>query len=105
MFQLYRGYATSDRANIKNGAGQLTRDLAQNLACAVNNTSFGQSLAGTVRGQRGDMFRVRAMQAAKGKYPQLRQSVSEYVVSYDQLSPTLQRLNKRGSRVMTVSPA
>lgn len=105
MFQLYRGYATSDRAKRKNGIGNLTRDLAQNLSCSVNSDSFGQSLAGTVRGQKGQMYRVRAMQSAKGKAPQLRRSVSEYVVTYDQLSPTLQRLNQRGSRVMNITPA
>ncbi len=105
MFQLYRGYASSDRGQSKGAAGNLTRDLALDLASPVQSTSFSQRLAGTVGGERGQLYRVRVMQGAKGKAPQVRRSMSEYVVAYNQLSPTLQRLNQRGSRVVNISPA
>ena len=101
MFQIYRGYANSDRAQGKNASASLTRDLALNLATPVQTPTFGRSLTGG----RGQLYRVRVMQAAKGKSPQIRRSMSEYVVAYNQLSPTLQRLNQRGSQVVDVSPA
>ncbi len=105
MFQLYRGYANSDRAQGKNTAAWLTRDLAQNLAKPVQTPNFGRGLAGTLGGENRKLYRVRFKQAAKGRFPQIRSSLSEYVVAYSQLSPTLQRLNQRGSQVVEVSPA
>lgn len=105
MFQLYRGYANSDRAQGKNKLACLTNDLARNLATPVQTSTFGKSLAGVVGGDRGQLYRVRVMQADRGRTPQVRQSMRDYVVTYDQLSPTLQRLNQRGSRVVNISPA
>lgn len=105
MFQLYRGYANSDRAQGKNKSAWLTQDLARNLATPVQTASFGRSLTGVAGGDRGQMYRVRITQANRGRTPQVRRSTSEYLVTYDQLSPTLQRLNQRGSRVVSISPA
>ena len=105
MFQLYRGYANSDRAQGKNKSACLTTDLARNLATPVQTPTFGKSLSGVVGGDRGQLYRVRVMQADRGRTPQVRQSMRDYVVTYDQLSPTLQRLNQRGSRVVNISPA
>jgi phycocyanin-associated rod linker protein len=105
MFQIYRGYANSDRAQGKNKSAWLTQDLARNLATPVQTPSFGRSLAGTTGDDRGQLYRVRVTQADRGRTTQIRRSVSEYVVTYDQLTPTLQRLNQRGSRVVSVSPA
>lgn len=105
MFQLYRGYANSDRAQGKNKSAWLTQDLARNLATPVQTASFGRSLTGVTGGDRGQMYRVRITQANRGRTPQIRRSTSEYLVTYDQLTPTLQRLNQRGSRVVSISPA
>lgn len=105
MFQLYRGYANSDRSQGKNKSACLTQELAHNSATPVRTPTFGRGLAGTNRGERGQIYRVRVTQSDRGQTPQVRRSVSEYLVSYEQLSPTLQRLNQRGSRVISVSPA
>ncbi|QZZ22312.1 phycobilisome linker polypeptide [Leptothermofonsia sichuanensis E412] len=105
MFQLYRGYANSDRAQGKNKAAWLTEDLARNLPTPVRTPCFGRGLAGNTGGDREQLYRVRVMQADSGRTPQIRRSVKEYLVSYDQLSPTLQRLNQRGSRVVSISAA
>jgi phycocyanin-associated rod linker protein len=103
MFQLYRGYANSDRAQGKAKSAWLTQDLARNMATPVQTGSFGRSLSGNLGGDRG-VYRVRVMQGASGKAPQIRRSVKEYLVSFDQLSPTLQRLNQRGSQIVSISP-
>jgi phycocyanin-associated rod linker protein len=105
MFQLYRGYANSDRAQGKNKSTWLTTDLAQNSANSIRTPHFGQGLAGNTAGDRGQLYRVRAVQADRGRTTQIRRSVSEYLVSYDQLSPTIQRLSQRGSRITQISLA
>lgn len=105
MFQLYRGYANSDRAQGKNKSAWLTSELATNSATPVRTPTFGRTLAGATSGNREQLYRVRAIQANSGRTPQVRRSTSEYLVTYEQLSPTLQRLNQRGSRVLNVSPA
>lgn len=105
MFQLYRGYANSDRSQGKNKSAWLTQDLAHNSASAVQTASFGKGMAGTTGGDRTQLYRIQVMQPGSSRTPQFRRSTSEYVVSYEQLSPTLQRLNQRGSRIVNVSPA
>ncbi|MDX2216978.1 MAG: phycobilisome linker polypeptide [Oculatellaceae cyanobacterium bins.114] len=105
MFQIYRGYANSDRAQGKNKSAWLTQDLARNTVTPIQTPSLGRSLTGTIGGDRGQLYRVRVMQANQGRTPTIRRSISDYIVTYDQLSPTLQRLNQRGSRVVNISPA
>lgn len=105
MFQLYRGYANSDRAQGKNKSAWLTQDLARNLSTPIQTPAFGRGLAGAAGDDRGQLYRVRTMQADRGRTPQIRRSMNEYLVTYDQLSPTLQRLNQRGARVLSISPA
>ncbi|BAY64053.1 phycobilisome linker polypeptide [Calothrix brevissima NIES-22] len=105
MFQIYRGYANSDRAQGKNKSAWLTQDLALNLATAIQTPNFGKGLTGTVAGDRGQLYRVRFIQANSGQNSQVRRSMRESLVAYDQLSPTLQRLNQRGNRVVNISPA
>jgi phycocyanin-associated rod linker protein len=105
MFQLYQGYANSDRAQGKNKSAWLTADLARNTANSVRTPSFGKGLGGATGGDRGNIYRVRVSQSGTGSTTQVRRSTTEYLVSYDQLTPMLQRLNQRGSRVVSVVPA
>jgi phycocyanin-associated rod linker protein len=105
MFQLYRGYANSDRAQAKGKSAWLTMDLARNMANPVRTPNMGKGLIGTTSGDRAQMYRVRVTQANQGRTPQIRRSIREYLVAYEQLTPTLQRLNQRGVRVTSVSPA
>lgn len=105
MFELYRGYANSDRAQGKNKSAGLTPNLASNAANPVRTSNFGRTLTGTSSGERGQLYRVRVVQANRGNTPQIRRSSTEYLVAYEQLTPTLQRLNQRGSRVVSISPA
>lgn len=106
MFQLYRGRANSDRAQGKNKSAWLTQELAGNTAAPVRTATFGgKSLGGNTRGDRGQLYRVRVMQSARGQAPQVRRTVQEYLVSFEQLTTNLQRMNQRGCRVIDVSPA
>lgn len=105
MFQLYRGYASSDRAPVNNKKACLTTELARNSASPVRTPSFGKELLGTTGGTREQMYRIRVSQAASGRTPQIRRGIQEYLVTYEQLSPTLQRLNQRGSRIVGITAA
>lgn len=104
LFQLYRGYASSDRAQ-GNSKGRLTAELAMNTASPVRPSTLGGELVGVHGGSRGQLYRVRVSQAGSSRTTQIRRSVSEYLVPYEQLSATMQRLNQRGSRIVGITPA
>ena len=95
----YRGYATSDRAPLKEG--KLTRELAYNSASPVYINGTGQSLTGLAGGDRGKFYRLRVVSGAKaGRKTRVRRSVSEYLVAYEQLSNKLQEINRQGGQVI-----
>lgn len=105
MFQLYQGYANSDRAQGNPGSPRLTYDLARNIATPVRTANLGLALTGTTKTGRGKTYRLRVTQGAKGKAPQLRRSIKEYVVPYERLSATLQKLNKSGCQILSIDNA
>jgi phycocyanin-associated rod linker protein len=75
LFQVYRGYATSDRLPLKEG--KLTRELAYNSASPVYINGTGQSLTGLAGGDRGKFYRLRVVSGAKaGRQTRVRRSVS-----------------------------
>jgi phycocyanin-associated rod linker protein len=105
MFQLYQGYANSDRAQGNTGSPRLTYDLARNTATPVRSPGGNGSLSGTTTTERGDLYRVRITRGAIGRSPQVRRSMQEYVVPYERLTVTLQKLNQQGSRVLSITNA
>ncbi len=102
MFQLYRGYASSDRSRA--GKAQLSFDLARNMATPVRNAEVGQALSGSTSSDRADVYRLRLTQKP-GSASLIRQAITEQLVPYERLSATLQQLNRRGYQVMSLSPA
>ncbi|ELS34250.1 MULTISPECIES: phycobilisome linker polypeptide [Pseudanabaena] len=121
MFRLYRGYANSDRAQIEGNNSRLAAELAQNSASAIVGASGGNegwayrpSLKGTMAsrafgrsstGSTDRLYRVEVAAVAAPGYPKVRRSNREYIVSYEQLSSTLQRINKMGGKVASVTIA
>jgi phycocyanin-associated rod linker protein len=104
MFQLYRGYATSDRASLKEG--KLTLELAHNSASPVYINETGQSLTGLSGGERGKFYRLRIVSGARvGRQTRVRRSVSECLVAYEQLSNKLQEINRQGGQVIGLTLA
>ncbi|WP_071590729.1 phycobilisome linker polypeptide [Synechococcus sp. PCC 7336] len=53
----------------------------------------------------GRRYRLVVTQAGVDGMPQTRCSSMEYLVSFEQLSPTLQKLNKRGGKIVSLTPA
>jgi phycocyanin-associated rod linker protein len=105
MFQLYRGYASSDRTQAGKSRPRLTYELGRNLASPVPVTEKRQSLTTATAGERGQLYRLRFSQGARGRAPQIRRSIREYVVSYDQLSSTLQKINRSGGQLLSMTNA
>jgi phycocyanin-associated rod linker protein len=104
FFQLYRGYATSDRTQQAGVRARLVQQIAKNSASPVSEASTGAALVGTSGGEREKLYRVRVNQAAApGQLPQVRRSSTEYLVSYEQLSRKLQQINRAGGRVTNIT--
>jgi len=102
LFQLYRGYASSDRTQAQK-QGRLTWEVAKNLASPIYPSSTG-SLTGLTTGGRGETYRIRVLQSASPNSAVVRRGTAELVVPYEQLSSKLQQLNRKGSRVLSITP-
>ncbi|MBE9040654.1 phycobilisome linker polypeptide [Oscillatoriales cyanobacterium LEGE 11467] len=132
MFQLYRGYATSDRSQAKGTETRLAAELAKNSASAVVGPSGAnegwayrpskagvtpaRSMGGSTQ-QSGSNSRVYRVEVTKmlgrgypnnlrrGGTPTVRRSSQSFCVSYDKLSQTLAQINKQGGKVASITPA
>lgn len=114
LFRLYRGYANSDRSQYGRNRSRLAQEVAGNFPSPIQPPtgirlatagSTGAVLAGNGRGERDQVYRVRVVQGGTAKAPQVRRSETEYLVSYEQLSATLQRVNRQGGKVVSITSA
>jgi phycocyanin-associated rod linker protein len=105
IFQLYRGYANSDRAQANGGQSRLVREVALNTASPIYTASNGRAIVGTSGGSRGQVYRIRATQGASSNSARVRRGTVEYFVPYEQLSRRLQQINQSGGRVVSITPA
>lgn len=103
IFQLYRGYASSDRAQNRRQS-KLTWEVARNSSSPIT-TPASKGLGGTSVGERGRLYRVSVIQGASGTIPQVRRATREYFVPLEQLSSQLQLINRGGGRVMGIELA
>ncbi|MFN6569342.1 phycobilisome linker polypeptide [Dendronalium sp. ChiSLP03b] len=121
MFRLYRGYANSDRSQLGGTSSRLAGELAKNSTSAViapsgssegfayrpsnqgvmPNRTFGRSS----QGSSGRLYRIEVSGISLPRYPWVRRSNKEFIVPYDQLSNTLQQINKQGGKVASVTLA
>ncbi|HEY9647147.1 MAG TPA: phycobilisome linker polypeptide [Chroococcidiopsis sp.] len=120
IFQLYRGYANSDRAQIAGSAARLIRELAQNKASTVIATSgensgfaYRASLKGetpnsTVGGSTAfgnrRLYRIEVSRLSKPGYPKVRRINQAVVIPYEQLSSYLQQVHTQGGKVASITP-
>ena len=105
IFQLYRGYANSDRAQGM-GTAKLTWELAQNGASPVYSSSSQEVLSGVSGGSRDQFYRLRVIQGGQiGQLARVRRSSMEYLVPYEQLSGKLQQINRQGGQITSITLA
>ncbi len=121
MFRLYRGYANSDRSQVAGTKSRLASELGRNDTSAIippsgssdgfgyqpaaqgtmPNRTFGRSIPGdTAR-----LYRIEVASISLPRYPQVRRSNKEFIVTYEQLSSTLQQIHKIGGKVASVTIA
>ncbi|ABW32150.1 phycobilisome linker polypeptide [Acaryochloris marina] len=121
LFNLYRGYANSDRAQLAGAASRLAGQLATNSASAViapsggcdgwgyqsskqgttPNLAFGRSSeSSTAR-----LYRIEVSGISLPRYPKVRRSNREFIVPYNQLNNTLKQINKLGGKVASITVA
>jgi len=121
MFRLYRGYANSDRSQLAGTNSRLASDLARNSASAIVAPSGGgegfayqPSKLGTApartfgrssTGSTPRLYRIEVAGISLPRYPRVRRSNKEFIVPYEQLSNTLQQINKLGGKVASITLA
>jgi phycocyanin-associated rod linker protein len=119
MFQMYRGYANSDRSQIAGKPSRLAKELALNSSSAVIAPSGGSegwayraSSQGTTPNQTfrtantdGRIYRVEVSAMNLPRYPKVRRVSKAILVPYEQLSATLQKISKMGGKVASVTLA
>ena len=121
MFRLYRGYANSDRSQLAGANSRLAVDLAKNSASAIVAPSGGTegwaylpSVKGTApsrtfgrssQGSTSGLYRIEVTAISVPRYPKVRRSNKEFIVPYEQLSNTLQQINKLGGKVASITLA
>ncbi|HEY9613884.1 phycobilisome linker polypeptide [Allocoleopsis sp.] len=121
IFQLYRGYANSDRAQLKGNSPRLASELAQNSASTVispssSNGSFaylpsargvtpssGFGGAATF-GKSGRLYRVEVAGLNQPRYPNVRRINQAFIVPYEELTPQMQRILRQGGKIASVTP-
>jgi phycocyanin-associated rod linker protein len=101
LLHLYRGYANSDRAQGKKQP-RLTWEVARNLASPISIPAAG-ALSGSLGGARGSVYRLRVMRSASPNAAVVRQSTTELLVAYDQLTTKLKQLGRSGNKVLSVT--
>jgi phycocyanin-associated rod linker protein len=121
MFQLYRGYANSDNSQIAGAPSRLAGELGKNSVSAIVGPSgvndgwayrpskqnvtptrvFGRSSVGST----DRLYRIEVSGVSLPRYPRVRRSSQEFVVPYEQLSSTLQQINKMGGKVASITIA
>jgi phycocyanin-associated rod linker protein len=121
MFRLYRGYATSDSSQLGGSGSRLAGELGKNSVSAIVGPSGGSEGWAYQPAKQGTMptrvfgrssidasdrlYRIEVAGVSLPRYPKVRRSNQEFIVPYDQLSSTLQQINKLGGRVSSVTIA
>ncbi|MEM8827866.1 MAG: phycobilisome linker polypeptide [Cyanobacteria bacterium P01_G01_bin.19] len=119
MFQMYRGFANSDRSQIAGKPSRLAKELAANTASAVVAPSGGTSGWAYLDSSRGvtperafrnsnqqdRIYRIEIAGMSLAGYPKVRRASRALLVTYEQLTPTLQRINKMGGKVASITLA
>ncbi|MBN4006440.1 phycobilisome linker polypeptide [Nostoc sp. LPT] len=121
IFQLYRGYASSDTSQLKGKDSRLASELGRNSASVVvppsggpsgfsyvasekgvtPNSTFGG--AGTF-GKEGRLYRIEVAGVFGSGYPSTRRVNQAVVIPYEELSSYFQRVVKQGGKIASVKP-
>lgn len=119
LFQLYRGYANSDRAQVGGNSSRLAQDLARNSVSPIVAPSGGGSgfaykasaqgvtPTKTFRAANTDqrVYRIEIAGMNLSRYPKVRRVNRAIFVPYDKLNATLQKISRMGGKVASITVA
>jgi phycocyanin-associated rod linker protein len=120
LLQLYRGYASSDRAQLIGNAPRLVKDLARNTASTVVPPSGGaggfaflpalkgdastSAFGGSKAFGAGRLFRVEVAGISGPGYPKVRRVNKAVIIPYEELTPHMQRVQRQGGKIASITP-
>ena len=120
LLQLYRGYANSDRAQLIGNAPRLVKDLARNTASGVVPPSGGadgfaflpalkgdasfSTFGGSKAFGSGRLFRVEVAGISGPGYPKVRRVNKAVIISYEELTPHMRRVQRQGGKIASITP-
>lgn len=119
MFQLYRGYANSDRSQVAGKQSRLAKELGRNSASAVVAPSgsgqgwgYQESTRGVTPSQtfrnstkEGRIYRIEVSAMNLPRYPKVLRVNKAWLVPYEELSTTLQQIQKMGGKIASITLA
>lgn len=123
MFQLYRGYANSDSAQVGGTSARLARELGRNTASTIvppsgstgtwvfraSNDVAPRLTMGNAVGESDRIFRIEvtALRASSQQsgYPNIRRSSTVFLVPYERLTAKMQQISKAGGKIVSINPA
>lgn len=120
MFQLYRGYANSDRSQLAGSSPRLAGDLGRNAASVVVGPSGGNSgfaYRASAKGgtpsstfgsaqspKSGRLYRVEVAAVFGSGYPSVRRVNKAVIIPYEELSSHMQRVQRQGGKIASITP-
>jgi phycocyanin-associated rod linker protein len=120
ILQLYRGYANSDRAQLIGSTPRLVKDLARNTASGVVPPSGAAGGFAFLPAQKGDasysafggskafgsgrLFRVEVAAISGPGYPKVRRVNKAVIIPYEELTPHMQRVQRQGGKIASITP-
>ncbi|NJL90093.1 MAG: photosystem I reaction center subunit XII [Coleofasciculaceae cyanobacterium SM2_1_6] len=123
MFQLYRGYANSDNAQVRGSGSRLARELGRNSVSTIvppsgstgnwvfqaSNDVAPRLTMGNAVGESDRIFRIEvtALRASSQQpgYPNIRRSSTVFLVPYERLIAKMQQISKAGGKIVSINPA
>lgn len=116
LFSLYRGYATSSRGQLQGNYPKLVTEIARGTASTIAtpgsayvrpslkgvtvNSAFGGSKAyGS-----GRLYRVEVAAVSGPGYPKVRRVNKVVIIPYEELSSHMQRVQRQGGRIASLTP-
>lgn len=120
LFQLYRGYANSDRAQLSGSTPHLATELGRGSASPIigpsganggfayrpslKGTAVNSTFGGSTAYGSGRLFRVEVAGAAAPRYPNVRRVNKAVIIPYEELSAHMQRVQRQGGKIASITP-
>jgi phycocyanin-associated rod linker protein len=115
LFSLYRGYATSSRAQLQGNYPKLVTELARGTASTVVTPGAGyvrpsiqgvpvnSTFGGSQAYGSGRLYRVEVAAIAGPGYPKVRRVNKVVIIPYEELSNHMQRVQRQGGRIASLT--